>query len=132
MSQTYFVIKPEGINLKYLTGLLNSKLSYFWLNFKGKKQGWQLQVDKAPLLDLPIYKPESRDEVKMQEELVSIVDSIIETSKKLKDLKLNSEKQLLETQIKAFEEKIDDLVYKLYSITDEEKKVIEDSLSKKS
>jgi adenine-specific DNA-methyltransferase len=31
VSQTYFVIKPGDIDLKYLTAILNSKLIYFWL-----------------------------------------------------------------------------------------------------
>lgn len=128
VSQTYFVIKPEDINLKYLAGLLNSKLIYFWLNFKGKKQGEQLQVDKAPLLELPIYKPENKEELKIQEEVIKTVDLIVEASKKLQNIKLDSEKHLLEKQIRALEEKIDDLVFKLFNLTKEEQKVIEGSL----
>ena len=131
VSQTYFVIKPEDLNLKYLTGLLNSKLIHFWLKLKGKKQGEQLQIDKAPLLELPIYKPESKDEIKIQEEIVKAVDLIIEASKKLQSIKLDSERHLLEKQIKSFEEKIDELIFKLYGITKEEQKIIEESLNDK-
>lgn len=54
VSQTYFVIKTERVNLKYLTALLNSKLVAFWLKYKGKLQGNLYQVDKVPLLDIPI------------------------------------------------------------------------------
>ena len=128
VSQTYFIIKPEDINLKYLTGLLNSKLIYFWLNFKGKKQGEQLQVDKAPLLELPIYKPETKEEEIIQDEIAKSVDLIIEVYKKLQTARLDSEKALFEKQIKALEYKIDELVYKLYEITEEDKKIIKESL----
>lgn len=128
VSQTYFVIKPEDINLKYLTGLLNSKLTHFWLKFKGKKQGEQLQVDKAPLLELPVYKPENKEETKIQEEIIKAVDLVIEAKKKLEIVKLDSEKHLSEKQIKAFEEKIDELIYGLYNLSKEEQETIKESL----
>ncbi len=54
VSQTYFSIKTERVNMKFLTALLNSKLIKFWLRYKGKMQGDLFQVDKAPLMDLPI------------------------------------------------------------------------------
>ncbi len=54
VSQTYFVIKTDRINLKYLTTILNSKLIYFWLKFKGKLQGKLFQIDKEPLVKIPI------------------------------------------------------------------------------
>lgn len=54
---SFNVIKTNRINMKYLVGLLNSKLMEFWLRYKGKMQGNQFQVDKAPLLELPIYNP---------------------------------------------------------------------------
>lgn len=39
VSATFYVIKPDDIDLKYLTGILNSKLIAFWLRNKGKMQG---------------------------------------------------------------------------------------------
>lgn len=126
VSQTYFVIKPEDINLKYLTGLLNSNIVFFWLKFKGKKQGEQLQIDKAPLLEIPIYNPENNN--KEQQEIIKLVDSIRELAKKLKDIKLDSEKNMIEKQIKVYEEKINDLIYDLYDISKEEREIIEKSL----
>ena len=127
VSQTYFIIKPEDINLKYLTGLLNSNLIFFWLKFKGKKQGEQLQIDKAPLLDIPIYKPEENS--KEQQEVIKLVDTIRELTKKLRDVKLDSEKALIERQIKAYEEKIDELIYQLYGLNKEDIETIKGSLS---
>lgn len=54
ISATFFIIQTERINLKYLTALLNSKLIGFWLRKKGKMQGNNYQIDKEPLLDIPI------------------------------------------------------------------------------
>ena len=133
VSQTYFVIKPSDINLKYLTGLLNSKLIFFWLKYKGKMQGGQLQIDKAPLLEIPIYKIDSnnKNEMKLQEDIIKNVDMIRELVKKSLDIKLESQKDLIQKQIETYKSNIDDLVYKLYGvdITEDEKKIIEESLN---
>jgi len=120
VNQVYYVIKTKRINMKFLTGLLNSKLIYFWLYHKGKKQGEQLQIDKAPLLEIPLIKKES-------EQIINNVDFIIELNKKLENINLDMEKELIKKQILALERQINEEVYKLYGITDEEKQIIEQS-----
>ena len=104
----FYIIQSERINLKYLTGLLNSKLVEFWLRKKGKMQGNNYQLDKEPLLEIPIYKPADKD----SNEVAKLVDKIISLKKQGKD----SSDQ---------EKKIDELVYKLYDITADEQKIIE-------
>lgn len=54
VNQAFYVIKSNRINLKYLTAVLNSKLIKFWLRYKGKMQGNNYQVDKEPILNIPI------------------------------------------------------------------------------
>jgi adenine-specific DNA-methyltransferase len=54
VSQTYFSIKTDRFDMKYLTAILNSKLIAYWLRFKGKLQGNQYQIDKQPLVEIPI------------------------------------------------------------------------------
>jgi len=62
VSATFYVIKTDRLNLKYLVGLLNSKLIAFWLKNKGKMQGDNYQLDKEPLLQIPIYYPSKESE----------------------------------------------------------------------
>lgn len=109
VSQTFFVIQSNRINLKYLTGLLNSKLVAFWLRKKGKMQGNAYQLDKEPLLEIPIYKPADKEAV----EVAKLVDKIISLKQQGKE---SSEQ----------ERKIDELVYKLYDISEDELKIIEE------
>lgn len=71
VSQTFNVIKSSRINLKYLTGFFNSSLVRFWLKNKGKMQGNLYQVDKEPLLQVPIYVHSNQSVV------ASLVDKII-------------------------------------------------------
>ncbi|MBU0466227.1 MAG: Eco57I restriction-modification methylase domain-containing protein [Nanoarchaeota archaeon] len=118
VNQVYYVIKTNKINMKFLTGLLNSKLIYFWLYHKGKKQGEQLQIDKAPLLRIPIIKKEN-------EQIIKNVDLLIELDKKLKSINLDYEREIIKKQIDALEKQIDNIVYDLYGITDKEKEIIE-------
>ncbi len=81
VSQTYFTLKTERLNQKYLTGLLNSKLIAFWLKYKGKMQGDNYQVDKEPLMNLPIIEPNTEK----QTEIAELVSKIIENKQKIID-----------------------------------------------
>ncbi len=115
VSQTYFIIKPDDIDLKYLTGLLNSNLIFFWLKHKGKKQGNQLQVDKEPLLEIPIYKPD-KNENGIKDDIAQLVDKIINLEKQKHNVRLDSDKRVIEQEISSYEKQINKLVYKLYKI----------------
>jgi len=121
VSRAFLIIKPKETNQKYLTGILNSKLINFWLYHMGKRQGEQLQIDKAPLLRIPLIKEKDL-------EIINNVEILIGLNKKLKSVNLESEKEIIKKQTYALENQIDERVYKLYGITDEEKKVIENSL----
>ena len=63
VSQTFNIIKTDRISMKYLTALLNSSLISFWLRYRGKMQGNNYQVDSAPLLGAPIYKPDASESI---------------------------------------------------------------------
>lgn len=62
VSATFYVIKTQRINVKYLTTILNSKLIAFWLKHKGKMQGNNYQIDKEPLLNIPIVTINSKNQ----------------------------------------------------------------------
>ncbi|ECP6268443.1 class I SAM-dependent DNA methyltransferase [Campylobacter jejuni] len=107
------VIKTQRINVKYLTAILNSKLVAFWLKHKGKMQGNNYQIDKEPLLNIPIVDTNSKNK-KLADELINLADEIL----KAKEQDKNANTQELEN-------KINSLVYKLYNLTEEEIKIIE-------
>ncbi|EFN2800380.1 class I SAM-dependent DNA methyltransferase [Campylobacter coli] len=113
VSATFYVIKTQRINVKYLTAILNSKLVAFWLKHKGKMQGNNYQIDKEPLLNIPIVDTNSKNK-KLADELINLVDEIL----KAKEQNKNANTQELEN-------KINSLVYKLYNLTEDEIKIIE-------
>jgi adenine-specific DNA-methyltransferase len=100
------IIKTERVNLKFLTALLNSKLIAFWLKNKGKMQGNNYQIDKEPLLEIPII-------ITDKEHIVAIlVDYILLVHQP-------REEQLIkyignDLIIHSFEEVIDQVMYELY------------------
>jgi hypothetical protein len=108
VSATFYVIQTSRINMKYLTGLLNSKLIEYWLRNKGKMQGNNFQIDKEPLLAIPLCLANE----KTTKEIDLLVSKIIEYKSE------NKETDEFETQI-------NNLVYRLYELTYEEVKIID-------
>lgn len=83
-SRALFFIQTCRINLKYLTGVLNSKLIAFWLKHKGKIQGNLFKIDKEPLLNIPIVNINSKNE-KLANKLISLVDEILKAKEQDKN-----------------------------------------------
>ncbi|EHD9666036.1 class I SAM-dependent DNA methyltransferase [Campylobacter coli] len=114
LEKTAFFIVCE--NLKYLLGLLSSNLiTYYYKNFsQGCKLGTKgYQYNKHALENLPIPKINSKNQ-NIVDELINLVDEIL----KAKEQDKNANTQELEN-------KINSLVYKLYNLTEEEIKIIE-------
>ncbi|MCR4284048.1 MAG: N-6 DNA methylase [Parcubacteria group bacterium] len=117
VSATFYVIKTERVDQKYLVAILNSKLVAFWLRHKGKMQGNNYQIDKEPIIDIPLYEASKTD----QKDLASLTTKIIEFIKST-DYLASPEKQ---TKVREIERQIDELVYKLYGLTEDEVKTVE-------
>ncbi len=117
VSATFYVIKTENLNQKYLTGVLNSRLIEFWLKNKGKMQGNNFQLDKEPLLNIPLIKPN----IEIQNCIESKVNEI---------LAIKSQQQIasclaMTESTQALEQEIDAMVYELYGLSEEEIKIVE-------
>ena len=112
VSAMYYVIQTTRWNLKFLIGILNSSLVAFWLRCKGKMQGDNFQIDKEPLLSIPLPNPEEIDE-KIEGAIIRLVDNIIEEKKICESIASSSIETL-----------IDDWVFKLYNLTDDEIKLV--------
>ena len=104
------VIETTRWDMKFLTGILNSNLIAYWLRYKGKMQGENYQVDKEPLMNIPIpiISPDK------QKPISNLVEKII--SKKQENY--NADTTSLEQDINTF-------VYELYDLTPEEIAIIE-------
>lgn len=105
----WYVIKTNRINMKYLTILLNSNLIKFWLLKMGKMQGKNFQVDKDPIVKIPIVLSDNSTN-----EILSLYDKI-----DTKSQETNPE----------LEKRINSLVYSIYGIDKSMRDFIEHELS---
>jgi adenine-specific DNA-methyltransferase len=118
VSRAFMIIKTERIDNLYLTGFLNSSLINFWLYNRGKKQGDQLQIDKAPLLEIPIFYKQEDKRVK---DIINLVQNILSIGEKIISGDF-TEKQLeiMAKQQKQYEKEIDYKVYDIYELKKED------------
>lgn len=118
-SDVYYITeKDSAIQLKYVLAILNSKLCYLWLYNKGKKKGEVLELTGQPLEEIPI-KRISREE---QESFIKIVNKILNIT----SLNNYLEKYSYKKEVDDYKRKIDCMVYRLYGLTKEEIKIVEE------
>ena len=115
------------LNLKYLTALLNSKLMTFFFRLiqpREKQLFAELKINHINLFPIAIV------DSFQQQPLIKLVDKMLSLNKRLNELgdKKTTERERIEKEIEETDKEIDELVYKIYDITEEEKKVIEGSL----
>lgn len=126
VSATFYVIQSKRINLKYLTGLLNSSLIKYWLLRKGKMTGDSFQVDKAPLLEIPICLTENQA---LHDELVALVDKMIKAKKDEIEAQAtafsSTDLEYYTEIVEDLEEDINSKVYEIYGLSEEEIAIIE-------
>ncbi|EOH6583692.1 class I SAM-dependent DNA methyltransferase [Campylobacter jejuni] len=108
----------SNINLKYLIANLNSSISKFWIKNNAATLGDRIYGAKIYIEKLPIPKINSKNQ-KLVDELINLVDEIL----KAKEQNKNASTQELEN-------KINSLTYKLYNLTEDEIKIIENKEQK--
>ncbi len=115
------------IEHKYILALLNSKAVEFFFKQKSPMfSGGYYKYHTQYLNTIPI--PEANNSLKNK--IAGLVDSIVKQKKRLLSLdnKLTDEKARLEKEIQKIDDEIDQEVYKIYGITKEEQRIIEESL----
>lgn len=98
--------------LRFLLALINSKtLQFYWYKKHYDNKATFPKIKKAPIESLPIKKP--------NDEMVSSISELVE--KVIEHKKQNTDTAELENEI-------DQLVYQLYDLTEEEIDIIENSI----
>jgi len=113
--------KQESYDLRYITATLNSSLISFWF-----KKIFVLTdklfpyVRQSQLSFVPVKKASTLT----QDPFIELVNKILSLTQS-QDYLENPQKQ---AKVKQYERQIDQLVYKLYGLTEEEIKIVENSL----
>ncbi len=113
----------------YILGIVNSKLITWYHHRRNPKAQKALfpKVLVSDLATLPIRAINFNDpaEKSMHEQMVKLVEQMLALHKSLAAAKNPQESELIQRQVKSTDRGIDELVYKLYELTEEEIKIIE-------
>jgi adenine-specific DNA-methyltransferase len=111
-ADVYYITSTDEstLDLKYALGILNSKLYFLWLYLMGKRKGEALELYQKPLSEVPIKDVN----IKQQEQVIKQVEILIHGHDDHAWNKLN------------------DLIFKIYDITDSEIEAINRLYDEKS
>ena len=131
-SNHYMMVHDNERFLKYLLGILNSKLYFFYMKSVAGvlgdiDEGGRLISQKSHILKFPVHKISFSDpgDVARQNRMVTLVEQMLDLHEQLSKAKTPHEKETIQRQIDAVDKQIDQLVYHLYGLTEQEIKIVE-------
>ncbi len=128
-SMIIFSNNQEIYSQYFILACLNSKLTSVWFYhaFDKFQRGIfpQFKVNELARFPIPKLDLSNPSQKSQHDKIVSLVDQMLATQKKLHETNSPSEKQAYQQQADILDEQIDRLVYELYELTEEEIKVIE-------
>jgi hypothetical protein len=128
----YGLLISEKYNRQYVLGLLNSRLLDWFHHQKATQMrgGW-FSYESRFIVDLPIRTIDLSDkqDKAQHDKMVSLVERMLELHKKLPDA-TGGDKAQIEQLIARTDREIDGLVYRLYDLTDDEIKIVEEAIKR--
>jgi len=127
--KTGYGIVSDAVSQKYLLGLLNSRLLFSYLLSIGTSlrggyvRFWTQFLEKLPI---PSIDLSNKSDKAAHDRMVELVDRTLDLHKRLHDANTPHEKELLQRQIVATDSEIDGMVYELYGLTEEERRIVEE------
>lgn len=108
--------------LSYLLGLLNSRLMWAWYRHHAKRRGVGLEINGNVLAATPIRTIDFSvaQEVKAHDRIVALVGASLDLSQQLREAGGGHEVTSLERELSSVDGKIDEVVYRLYGVTDDQ------------
>lgn len=119
--------KDNEIDVKTILPLINSKLiSYIYI--KEISQATKDDFPQIAIKDFLSLPFPNKDKIGSgKNDIINLVDKITLLIERTNDVKTPHEKIVLERQIESIDNQIDQLVYQLYELTDEEIKIVEEN-----
>lgn len=127
LGSTYVVIKQPitDISLCYMLGILNSRLIayYNYSHFEGVKITLT-EMRRIPVRTIDFNNPSEKAQ---HDQIVLLVERMLDLHKQLAEAKIPQAKTMMQRQIEATDRQIDNLVYELYGLSEDEIKIVESS-----
>jgi type I restriction-modification system DNA methylase subunit/predicted type IV restriction endonuclease len=120
-------LKDEvNIDLKFVLGLINSKvIRFFWSKMNSDEKKTFPKIKKEAILSIPIKKVKTQSEQSLHDEIVQMVETMLQLQQQKQSSTLPGQLQQLEQRIAYTDDKINEKVYTLYGLSEEEVKVVE-------
>ncbi|MEP6925118.1 MAG: hypothetical protein ABI954_11685 [Pyrinomonadaceae bacterium] len=118
---------PDNSRL-YILGLLNSRLLEWFIHqtATSMRGGW-FSYESRFIRHLPIRQINFTDknEKAMHDKMVSLVEQLLDVKKQQQAARTDRDKDYYQNRSNALDRQIDELVYQLYGLTDNEIKIVE-------
>ena len=122
----------QEYNLRFFLGILNSNLFSWYFPRVSNKLVTKtfprisiLDMKRFPIRTIDFSNPQDKAR---HDRMVSLVDTMLRLHKELREAQTPHEKQLIQRQIDSTDRQIDKMVYELYDLTEEEIKIVEESV----
>jgi hypothetical protein len=131
LSSVYSLFLMEGINyeIKFILGIINSTVSQFYMQqlcFDNSTGAFiKARIFHYEQLPIPKIDLGNVNEISSYKKVISLVDQILTTKKQLQQAKTEGDKNYLQRKCEQLDKEIDQLVYQLYGLTEEEIRIVE-------
>ncbi|MCD4772336.1 MAG: N-6 DNA methylase, partial [Bacteroidales bacterium] len=130
VDQQVYITKPnlDSHSIEYYAAILGSRMmAYFIRNYFDERSDAFPQIKVGQLKSLPIVLVDLRDksQKEVHDKITNAISNLFKLNAQLINTKLETQRQQLQRAIDHAENKIDELVYGLYGLTEEEIGIVE-------
>jgi type I restriction-modification system DNA methylase subunit len=112
-------------DLKFLLGVITSKATkYFWKKNNSDEKKTFPKIKKEAILSIPVPIINKQNK-NLHDEIVKLVNQLLKLNQQKADTKLVTQVSQLQSKIDYCEDRINQIVYQLYELTNEEIKIVE-------
>jgi len=125
------IIAKDNVNidLKYLLAIINSNLMNFYHSHKyldlSKNLFQKILIQNCKKFPIKVIDSKNKIEIQQQEQIIKYVDQLLQLNKELQTTTLPEQKEQIQARIGYYEDKINEVVYELYGLGEEEVGIIE-------
>ncbi len=120
--------RPSSPDLNYLLGILNSRLmSWYFLrrsNIAQRDDFPKIVLKETRQLPIPAVNMNSPSNKAQHDKMVQLVEQMISAKEQLAEARTDKDKTFYENKCAVIDRQIDQLVYELYCLSDEEIRII--------
>ena len=115
-------LNNKKADLSFLLGIINSSTAkFFWKKNHSDEKKTFPKIKKEAILSIPVPNADT----KIKKEIIKYVDLLLKLNQDLQEATVPNRIEQIKSRIEYSEDKINEIVYGLYGLTEEEIKVVE-------